>query len=76
MYYLTLKFQVLDVISKGIPVFFKETRINPVSPFTKDGKCITLASGEEDKMISHDLYNFVSNILEEECSITVILIKI
>ena len=42
LYYLTLKFQCLDVCCKGFPIFFRGARSNQVSTFPEDRKCITL----------------------------------
>ena len=55
IYYPTIKLQCLDVRSKGIPILFRGTRINPVYPFTEDRKCTTLTSIKEDGMVYHNL---------------------
>ena len=76
LYYPTLKLKCLGLLSKGIPIFFRGARINLVSTLPEDRKCITLTSIKEDTMISHDLCNFVLDILEEECDSMVALLKI
>ena len=64
IYHPTLKSQCLDVHIKGIPIFFRGERSNPVSTFTEDIKWINLTSIKDDGMISQALYNFVLNRLE------------
>ena len=64
------------MLIKGIPIFFGGTISNSVSPFPEDRKLTIFSSSKEDFMISHDLCNLVFNRSEEECDITVALIKI